>query len=74
VLEGSEGAKRAGNPDELIKGPLRRGQHDDLEQLRGQRKYAVIEFEDGTIYREKSAAMGARLKDGLLFKDRETAA
>ena len=59
---------------EIIKGPLRRGQRDDLEQLSGQRKYPVIEFEDGTIYREESAAMAARIKEGKLFEGRDSAA
>jgi glutathione S-transferase len=59
---------------EVIKGPLRRGQRDDLEQLSGQRKYPVIEFEDGTIYREESAAMAARIKEGKLFGGRGTPA
>ena len=59
---------------EIVKGPLRRGQRDDLERLSGQRKYPVIEFEDGTIYRDESAAMAARIKEGKLFEGRETAA
>jgi glutathione S-transferase len=57
-----------------IKGPLRRGQRDELEQLSGQRKYPVIEFEDGVIYRDESAAMAARISEGKLFEGRETAA
>jgi hypothetical protein len=34
----------------------------------------VIEFEDGTTYREESAAMAARIKEGKLFEAREMAA
>jgi glutathione S-transferase len=55
---------------ELIKGPLRPGKRDDLEHLSGQRKYPVIEFEDGSVYREESADMAARIHAGRLFADR----
>ena len=41
----------AGIEYELVKGPLRPGKRDDLESLSGQRKYPVIEFEDGSFYR-----------------------
>jgi glutathione S-transferase len=51
---------------EVIKGPLRSGKRDALEQLSGQRKYPVIEFEDGRVYREESADMAARIKAGEL--------
>jgi glutaredoxin len=51
---------------EVVKGPLRRAQRDDLEKLSGQRKYPVIEFEDGTIYREESKDMAARITRGDL--------
>jgi glutathione S-transferase len=53
---------------ELVKGPLRPGKREDLEQLSGQRKYPVIEFEDGRIYREESAAMAERVRAGRLFE------
>jgi len=33
---------------ELVKGPVRSSKREALEQLSGQRKYPVIEFEDGT--------------------------
>ena len=49
---------------EIVKGPLRRGKRDDLEKLSGQRMYPVIEFEDGTIYREESKEMEARIRSG----------
>jgi glutathione S-transferase len=51
----------------VVAGPLRRGKRDDLEALSGQRKYPVIEFEDGTVYREESSAMAARIGEGKLF-------
>ena len=51
---------------ELVKGPLRRSKRDDLERLSGQRKYPVIEFEDGQAYREESDEMVARIRAGNL--------
>jgi glutathione S-transferase len=51
---------------EVVKGPLRPGKRDDLEQLSGQRKYPVIELEDGSAYREESADMAARIRAGKL--------
>lgn len=54
---------------EVVKGPLRGGKRDDLERLSGQRKYPVIEFEDGRVYREESKDMAARIRAGELFED-----
>lgn len=51
---------------EIVKGPLRTGKRDELEQLSGQRKYPVIEFDDGRVYREESADMAARIAAGEL--------
>jgi glutaredoxin len=51
---------------EVVKGPLRRSKRDDLERLSGQRKYPVIELEDGTAYREDSNEMAARIRSGDL--------
>ena len=51
---------------ELVKGPLRRGKRDDLEQLSGQRQYPVIEFENGSIYREESKDMAKTIEEGKL--------
>jgi hypothetical protein len=55
---------------ELVKGPVRRGKRDELEQLTGQRVHPVIEFEDGSIYREDSNDMAARIRQGQLFSGR----
>jgi glutaredoxin len=57
---------------ELVKGPLRTGKRDELEQLSGQRKYPVIEFEDGRVYREESKDMAARIRAGGLFEDSQS--
>jgi glutathione S-transferase len=51
---------------EVVKGPLRRSKRDELERLSGQRKYPVIEFEDGSAYRAESDEMVARIRSGDL--------
>ena len=51
---------------EVVKGPLRGGKRNDLEQLSGQRKYPVIEFEDGRTYRDESKAMAEKIRAGEL--------
>jgi glutaredoxin len=53
---------------EIVKGPLTKGKRDELEGLSGQRQYPVIQFEDGTVYREESKDMAKRIKDGKLFE------
>lgn len=52
---------------EVVKGPVRPGKRDDLERLSGQRKYPVIEFEDGRVYRAESKDMAARIRSGQLL-------
>lgn len=56
----------AGVEYEVVKGPLRPGKRDDLEQISGQRKYPTIEFEDGRTYREESKAMAEKIRAGEL--------
>jgi glutaredoxin len=56
----------AGIPYEVVKGPQRKGKRDDLERLSGQRAYPVIEFEDGSAYREQSKDMAATIAGGQL--------
>jgi glutathione S-transferase len=53
---------------EVVKGPLRPGKRDELEQLSDQRKYPVVEFEDGSAYRDESKDMARRIRDGKLFE------
>jgi glutathione S-transferase len=53
---------------EVVKGPLRPGKREELEQLSGQRKYPVIEFDDGHAYREESKDMAQRIRNGNLFE------
>ena len=58
----------AGIEYEVVKGPLLRGKRDDLERLSSQRKYPVIEFEDGTAYRAESSEMAERIRAGKLLE------
>ena len=53
---------------EVVPGPVRRGKRDQLETLSGQRQYPVIQFEDGSIYREESKDMAERIRAGKLFE------
>lgn len=57
----------AGIEYEVVLGPYRKGKRSDLETLSGQRLYPVIEFEDGSVYREESKDMAARIKAGTLI-------
>jgi hypothetical protein len=50
---------------EVVKGPLR--DRSAVEEISGQSKYPVIEFEDGSVYREESKDMAARISAGQLF-------
>ena len=51
---------------EVVKLPWQPGKREEVEQLSGQRKYPVIEFEDGTVYREESKAMAETIASGGL--------
>jgi hypothetical protein len=59
---------------EVEKGPLRRGKRDELQGLSGQRMYPVIEFEDGSVYREQAKDMAATIRAGRLDEKRGGAA
>ncbi len=57
----------AGVEYELVKGPgLPRGKRTELAELSGQKKYPVIEFEDGSVYRAESKDMAATIAAGKL--------
>jgi glutathione S-transferase len=56
----------AGIDYELVRQPLRRSKRTDLERRTGQRLVPAIEFEDGSILREESALLAARIRDGRL--------
>lgn len=51
---------------EVVKGPLSRGRRARVKELTGQAQYPVIEFEDGSAYREESKDMAATIKAGKL--------
>jgi glutathione S-transferase len=53
---------------EVVKQPWPRGKRKDLERLSNQRLLPVIELEDGTVYREQSKEMAARIRAGRLFE------
>jgi glutathione S-transferase len=51
---------------EVVTGPWWPSKRTELERLSGQRKYPVIEFEDGSSYRTESKEMAQRIRDGKL--------
>jgi hypothetical protein len=54
---------------EVVAGPWPgRGQREQIEQLSGQSKYPVIQFEDGSVYREESKDMAETITAGRLFE------
>ena len=55
---------------EIVKGPLRKGKRDEIERLSHQRSYPVIEFEDGSVYREESKDMAETIRAGRLGEKR----
>ncbi len=57
----------AGIEYEVVKGPMSRSKRDQIAALSGQRLYPVIEFEDGSVYREESKGMAERIRAGKLF-------
>ena len=64
---------KAGIEYEVVKGPLRRSKRDEVDGLSGQRMYPVIQFEDGSIYREESKDMAATIRGGKLNEKRGAA-
>ena len=55
---------------EVIKGPFLRQNRRELEDISGQRAYPVIEFEDGSVYRDESKAMAETIRAGTLDEQR----
>jgi hypothetical protein len=58
---------------EIVVGPLRPGKRADLQRLSGQKLYPVIEFANGSIYREESKDMAATIRAGKLDEKRAAA-
>ncbi len=52
--------------------PWQRKQRTRLFELTGGYLYPAIEFEDGTVYREESKDMAARIRTGELFHQTAT--
>lgn len=63
----------AGIEYQVVKGPVLRRNRDALEKLSGQRLYPVIEFDDGSLYREPSKDMAATIAAGALDSKRGSA-
>ena len=57
----------AGVDYEIVKEPWRHGKRGDTVAKTGQKLYPWFEFEDGTVYREESKDMAARIRDGGLM-------
>ena len=55
---------------EVVKLPWQPGKREEVERLSSQRKYPVIEFEDGSVYREESKDMEATIRAGKLNEKR----
>jgi glutaredoxin len=51
---------------ELVRGPMRPSKRIALKELSGQSLYPVIEFENGSVYREESKRMAATIRAGRL--------
>jgi glutaredoxin len=56
----------AGIPYEVVKHPLSRSKRTELQELTGQDKLPAIELEDGTVIREESKDLAARIRAGRL--------
>ena len=57
----------AGIPYEVVKHPaFRRSKRTQLQELTGQDKLPAIELEDGTVIREESKDLAARIRAGRL--------
>ena len=54
---------------EVVREPMRRGKRERVRELTGQEQLPVIEFEDGTTYRDDSKQMAERIRSGNLGSD-----
>lgn len=57
-----------GIPYEVVKHGYGKGERPEIEKLSGQSKLPVIEFADGTAYRQESSDMAERIDAGRLFQ------
>ena len=51
---------------EIVKEPFVRSKRDNVERMTGERKLPFVEFEDGTVLREESKDLAARIRRGEL--------
>jgi glutathione S-transferase len=56
----------AGIEYEVVKQPHLRGRRTEYAELTGQKLLPAIELEDGTVVREDSKALAARIREGRL--------
>ena len=56
---------------EVVRGPSRPGKRVALHRLSGQRLYPVIEFDNGSVYRDDSKEMAATIRAGKLDEKRD---
>ena len=61
-------------PYEVVTHPIWRHKRQAIIELSGQKYYPVIEFEDGSVYREQSKDMAATVRAGRLDEKRGAAA
>jgi hypothetical protein len=59
-----------GTQYELVKHKFR-GDRPEMVELSGQKKFPVIEFEDGSVYREESKDMAATIRAGRLSEKQQ---
>ena len=57
---------------EVVKHPILKSMRSSFAGCSGQRLLPAIEFEDGTILREESTDLAARIRDGRLPRTRDT--
>ena len=60
-------------PYDVVVHPIARWKRDEIVELSGQKYYPVIEFEDGSIYREESSDMAKTIRAGKLDEKRGVA-
>jgi glutaredoxin len=59
---------------ELVTHPwFSKADREEMVRLSGQKKYPVIQFEDGSVYREESKDMAATVRAGNLEQKRQGA-
>ncbi len=56
----------AGIEYDVVKQPHRRGKRTEYAELTGQKLLPAIELEDGTVVRENSKDLAARIREGRL--------